>query len=113
MKKDRHQNHVDLFCGKEVTPTTILNREPGQIGEVFIIPVNLANIATFLEQNGGTITISRIEKRTYTSQKRNIVYTSTSQIMFYWDKSTGLLVEETSAYPDFILITKSEKMWQT
>ncbi|MDH5690482.1 MAG: hypothetical protein OEY81_03515, partial [Candidatus Bathyarchaeota archaeon] len=46
---------------------------------------------------------------------RSVVYASTSLTMFYWDRYTGFLVEATSSYPDFTIITKAEKtnMWQT
>ena len=100
--------------GTEKKVTLILNLETGQIGDSFIIPANLSEGDTFLEQNEGTITISGIEEKTYAGAKRNVVYASTSQTMFYWDKSTGFLVEATSAYPDFTMVTKAENtnMWQ-
>jgi len=69
----------------------------------------------FLEQHEGTIPISGIEERTYVGANRKVVYATTAKTMFYWDKSTGFLVEATSSYPDFTMITKAEKtnMWQT
>ena len=101
--------------GREETTTATLNLETGQIGDSFIIPANLSDNDTFLEQNEGTITISGIEEKTYAGAKRNVVYASTSQTMFYWDQSTGFLVEATSTYPDFTMITKAQNtnMWQT
>ena len=100
--------------GREETTTATLNLETGQIGDSFIIPVNLSEGDTFSEQNEGNITISGIEKKTYAGTKRNVVYASTSQTMFYWDQSTGFLVEATSADPDFTMTTKAENtnMWQ-
>ena len=100
--------------GREETTTATLNLETGQIGDSFIIPANLSEGDSFLEQNEGNITISGIEDKTYAGAKRNIVYASTSQTMFYWDKSTGFLAEATSTYPDFTMITKAENtnMWQ-
>jgi len=101
--------------GREETATSTLNLETGQIGDAFIIPANLDNGDTFLEQHEGTITISGVEERTYAGATRSVVYASTSQTMFYWDRSTGFLVEATSSYPDFTMTTKAEKtnMWQT
>ena len=101
--------------GREETATSTLNLETGQIGDAFIIPANLDNNDTFLEQNEDSITISGVEEKTYVGANRKVVYANTSQTMFYWDRSTGFLVEATSSYPDFTLTTKAEKtnMWQT
>lgn len=101
--------------GKEETLTSTLNLETGQIGDSFIIPANLDKGNTFLEQTEGTITISGVEEKTYAGAKRTTVYATTSITMFHWDKSTGFLVEATSSYPDFTIITKAENtnMWQT
>jgi len=101
--------------GREETLTASLNLETGQIGDAFIIPANLDNGDTFLEQHAGTMTISGVEERTYAGATRSVVYASTPITMFYWDQSTGVLVEATSSYPDFTLTTKAEKtnMWQT
>jgi len=101
--------------GREESENYTLNLETGQIGDGFIIPANLDNGDTFLKQNEGTITISGVEERTYAGATRSVVYASTSLTMFYWDRSTGFLVEANSSYPDFTIITKVEKtnMWQT
>ena len=100
--------------GREETTTATLNLETGQIGDSFIIPANLSEGDPFWEQKEGNITISGVERRTVADAKRSVVYANTSQTMFYWDKSTGFLVEATSTYPDFTMITKAEKtnMWQ-
>jgi len=101
--------------GREETETLTLNLETGQIGDSFIIPANLDKGDTFLEQYEGTITISGVEEKSYIGANRKVVYATTSQTMFYWDQSTGFLVEATSSYPDFTMTTKAEKtnMWQT
>ena len=100
--------------GREETGTSTLNLETGQIGDAFIIPANLNAGDTFLEQTEGTITVSGVEERIFAGARRSVVYASTPQTMFYWDRSTGVLVEATSSYPDFSLSTKAEKtnMWQ-
>ena len=101
--------------GREETATSTLNLETGQIGDAFIIPANLDTGDTFLEQYEGTITISGVEEKNYIGANRKVVYATTSQTMFYWDHSTGFLVEATSSYTDFTMTTKAEKtnMWQT
>ena len=100
--------------GREETTTATLNLETGQIGDSFIIPANLSVGDTFREQNEGNITISGVEKRTVADAKRSVVYANTSQTMFYWDKSTGFLVEATSTDTNFTITRKAENtnMWQ-
>jgi hypothetical protein len=100
---------------KEETITSTLNLETGQIGDSFIIPANLDKDDTFLEQTEGSITISGVEEKTYAGSKRTTVYATTSITSFHWDRSTGFLVEATSTYPEFTLITKAENtnVWQT
>jgi len=100
--------------GTEENLTSTLNLETGQIGDAFIIPANLDKGDTF-RSSEGNITVSGVEERTYAGATRSVVYASTSLTMFYWDRSTGFLVEATSSYPDFTLATKAEKtnMWQT
>ncbi|MCJ7722082.1 hypothetical protein MUO98_06735 [Candidatus Bathyarchaeota archaeon] len=100
--------------GKEETVTATLNLETGQIGDCFIIPGNLDEGDIFLEQTEGTITISDVEEKTYADAKRTVVTASSSHTTFYWDRSTGFLVEATSQYPIFTLTTKAEKtnIWQ-
>ena len=101
--------------GREETITSTLNLETGQIGDSFIIPANLSKGDTFLEQTEGTITISGVEEKTYAGAKRTTVYATTSITEFSWDSSTGFLVEATSSYPDFTIITEAENtnIWQT
>ena len=99
---------------REESENYTLNLETGQIGDGFIIPANL-NAGSVFESPEGNITISEVKERTYVGANRKVVYANASQTMFYWDRSTGFLVEATSSYPDFTMITKVEKtnMWQT
>jgi hypothetical protein len=100
--------------GREEIVTVTLNLETGQIGDSLIIPANLDKGDTFLEQTEGTITVNGMEEKTYAGAKRTTVYATTSITSFHWDKSTGFLVEATSTYPEFTLVTKAEStnMWQ-
>ena len=100
--------------GREETVPSTLNLETGQIGDCFIIPANL-NAGDVFESPEGTITISGVEERTYAGATRSVVYATTAKTMFYWDRFTGFLVEATSSYPGFTMITKADKtnMWQT
>ena len=100
--------------GTEETLSAPLNLETGQIGDAYIIPANLNSGDAFLEQYECTITISGVEEKTCAGAKRSVVYATTFHTVRYWDRSTGVLVEATSTFPDFTLITKAEKtsMWQ-
>ncbi len=101
--------------GTEETVMTTLNLFTGQLADCFIIPANLNLGDTFLEQIAGNITIDGIEERTYENIKRIVVTASTTHTEFVWDRTTGFLVEATSQYSDFILVTTAEKtnIWQT
>lgn len=90
-----------------------LNLETGQTGESFIIPANL-NVGQDFKSNDDNIIISDIKEKNYAGANRNVVYANASQTQFYWDRSTGVLVEANSTYPDFAIITKVERtnMWQ-
>jgi len=70
---------------------------------------------TFYDKNEGNIKISGAEVRTYAGATRTVVYANTSQTKFYWDTSTGILVEAFSSYTDYSMHTTADKtnMWQT
>jgi thiol:disulfide interchange protein len=91
-----------------------LNLETGQLGDDFIIPANLTTDDTFLDQYHGNITISGVEERTYASATRTVVYASTAQSIYYWDKATGILVEGTSTFEDYTIhsVVDETNMWQ-
>ena len=83
----------------------------------FIVPANLNNGDTFYD-NGGYITISGVEKRTYAGVSRSVVYTTYSEDnvtgTFYWDKTTGVLVEASQSGVNYTMSVKVSKtnMWQ-
>jgi hypothetical protein len=91
-----------------------LNLQTGQLGDDFIIPANLNTGDTFLDQYHGNITISGVEERTYAGATRTVVYASTAQSTYYWDKATGILVEGISDFPDYTIHSIADKtdMWQ-
>jgi len=100
--------------GTLLNETITLNLETGQLGDEFIIPANLNGGDTFFDRNVGNITISGVEERTCAGATRTVVYASTSQTMFYWDRSTGVFVEASSSFNDCTMNTKADKtnMWQ-
>jgi len=108
---------VNFSDGTQEPETSTLNLATGQLGDDFIIPANLTAGDTFYDKNEGNIKISGAEDRTYAGATRTVVYANTSQTKFYWDKSTGILVEATSSYtePEYTMHTTADKtnMWQT
>jgi hypothetical protein len=91
-----------------------LNLEAGQLGDDFIIPADLNPGDTFLDQYQGTMIISGVEERSYASATRTVVYASTAESTYYWDKATGILVEGVSEFPDFTIHSVADKtnIWQ-
>ena len=106
--------YSEIFQWNTGTETSTLNLETGQLGDDFIIPANLNAGDTFYDKNEGNIMISGAEERTYAGATRTVVYANTSQTKFYWDKSTGILVEALSSYTDYTMHTTADKtnMWQ-
>lgn len=110
--------YVDItaryFDGREGNEPLTLNFETGKIGDCFVIPSNLDEGDTFLSPEG-TLTISGVERKTCAGATRSVVYANNSQTVFYWDRSTGFLLEANSSYPKFTMLTKAEKtnIWQT
>lgn len=91
-----------------------LNLETGSLGEGFIIPANLTEGDTFVEQTSGNITINELEERVYAGEKRNIVTAINLQGVWYWDQATGFLVEAKSTYSNFTITTTAieTNIWQ-
>ncbi len=100
--------------GSNETVSSTLKLETGHVGEAFLIPANSDKGDTFLSYEG-TITISGVEETSCAGATRRVVYANTSETMFYWDRSTGFLVEANSSSSEFTMFTKAEKtnMWQT
>ena len=101
------------YDGTEETLPYTFNLETGQIGDAFIIPANLDS-GDEVKRNENNITISGIEEKTIAGAKRSVLYATTSDTSYYWDRATGVLVEATSTYTDFTLTTKAKttNMWQ-
>jgi hypothetical protein len=95
--------------GTTLNETATLNLETGQLGDDFIIPANLNQGDSFFDKNIGNIAISGVEERTYAGVTRTVVSGATPQTVFYWDKSTGVLVEGRSTFTDFTLTTITDK----
>jgi hypothetical protein len=100
--------------GTQKNEAITLNIETGQLGDEFIVPANLNGGDIFFDKNVGNMTIKGVEDRTCAGSRRTVVYATTPQTMFYWDRSTGVLVEANSSFTDFTLHSRADKtnMWQ-
>jgi hypothetical protein len=105
---------TEFSDGTLLNETITLNLETGQLGDAFIIPANLNKGDAFLDKYQGNITISAVEERTYADAKRTVVSAATAQSTYYWDKTTGVLVEGISEFPDYTIHSIADKtnMWQ-
>ena len=92
-----------------------LNLQTGKLIDDFIIPANLRAGDTFLDQNIGSITISRVEEHVYAGETRTVLYASTNQSSYVWDQVTGVSVEGTSQQPDYSMhtIVEGTNLWQS
>jgi hypothetical protein len=91
-----------------------LDLQTGKLIDDFIIPANLKARDTFLDQNLGNITISRVQQQVYTGATRTVLYASTNQSSYVWDQITGVSVETTSQQPDYSMhtIVEDTNLWQ-
>ena len=107
---------VKYSDGTQDTASYTLDIDAGKLGDGFIVPANLNKGDTFYEENEGEITIHGVEERTYAGATRTVVvYTSISQTDFYWDKTTGVLLEANQPFNDYTLNIKADRtnIWES
>ena len=92
-----------------------LSLQTGKLIDDFVIPANLNTGDSFLDQNIGNVTISHAEEHVYAGATRTVLYASTNQNSYVWDKVTGVSVEGTSQQPDYSMhtIVLDTNLWQT
>jgi uncharacterized repeat protein (TIGR02543 family) len=82
-----------------------------------VISANLTTGDSFYMAGYGDVTIEGKTTRTYVGANRTVVYTSFSQygsqLTYYWDKLTGVIVEASATYAYITLIAKATEtnMW--
>ena len=110
-----HLNITDgLSNGTVLQEDVVLNLETGHLGDDFIIPANLSVGDTFLDYYHGSLTISGVEDGTYGGAVRTVVYASTAETTYYWDRATGFLVKGVTNAGDYNMssIVHATNMWQ-
>jgi hypothetical protein len=92
----------------------ILDESAGSLGDVLVVPANLAVGSQFYDRVQGNFTITGEEQRTVAGVQRTVVSSQKGATMYNWDKQTGVMVEADSVFEDFTLDTMmaSTNMWQ-
>jgi hypothetical protein len=106
-----------LSDGNVVNATERLDFETGELIDYFVIPAGLKEGDSFFSKTGDnitTVTIDEVALRTYAGAARTTISGTTPETLWYWDQTTGVLVEAKSVYPDFTLTTVMNKtgLWQ-
>ena len=106
-----------LSDGSMVNVTENLDFETGQLIDYFIIPAGLEENDTFYSIFGGEeviVGIDEVATKTYAGAARTVISGKTPETLWFWDQTTGVLVEAQSIYPNFTLTTIIEKtgLWE-
>jgi len=91
-----------------------LNLETGQLGDDFIIPANLNAGDTFSDSYHGVVEINATEERSYIGSIRKVVTATAAGNRYYWDQTTGILVEGISQFQDYSIHSIADKtnIWE-
>ena len=103
----------ELINGTTSTHSFTANLETGA-PDLFIIPADLGDSDTFSHADIGNITVAGVQDVPYAGVKRTIVVAVVIQMLFRWDRATGVLVEATQSASEFTQHLKLDKtnMWQ-
>ncbi len=99
--------------GSNETINSTLNLQTGHLIDDFIIPANLNEGDSFLDENIGNITISGVEQRTYAGAVRTVVTAAASNNTYVWDQATGVSVEGSSQQAGYTIhtIVSATNIW--
>ena len=104
---------LQLSNGAIVDLVEDLDFESGRLMDLFIIPANLDVGDQFYDNLVGNVTIDRVEIRMYVSAARSVVHGVAVQTDWYWDKSTGVVVEARTSSSVYTLntIAATTNLW--
>jgi hypothetical protein len=90
-----------------------LDFESGRLIDLFIIPANLDVGGQFYDNLAGNVTIDGVEVRMYVGAARSVVHGLAVQTDWYWDKSTGVIVEARTSSSVYTLdtIAATTNLW--
>jgi hypothetical protein len=94
--------------------TSTLNLATGHMIDDFVIPANLKSGDTFLDENFGNMSITKVEKHEYVNATRTVLYASAGNNTYIWDQATGVSVEGNSIASDYTMHTlvSATNLWQ-
>ena len=103
----------ELFNGTRGTHSLTLDLETGA-PDLVLIPANLDDGDKFYHEDVGNITVGGVQDASYAGAKRTILVTPVMQILFRWDRDTGVLLEATQSSTDFTQHLRVDKtnMWE-
>jgi hypothetical protein len=90
-----------------------LDFETGRLIDLFIIPAGLNVGDTFYYQAVGDVQVDGVEVRSCAGAVRTVVHAEALDTQWYWDKSTGLIVEARTSSSVYTLdtVAYSTSMW--
>ena len=97
-----------MVNGTRGTHSLTLDLETGA-PDLVLIPANLDDGDEFYHEDVGDMTISGVQEATYAGVKRTILVAPVIQILFRWDRDTGVLLEATQSSTDFTQHLKADK----
>jgi hypothetical protein len=102
-----------LSNGAMVDLVEDLDFESGRLIDLFIIPANLDVGDQFYDNLVGNVTIDEVEVRMYVDAARSVVHGVAVQTDWYWDKSTGVIVEARTSSSTYTLdtIAATTNLW--
>jgi hypothetical protein len=102
-----------LSNGAMVDLVEDLDFESGRLIDLFIIPANLDVGDQFYDNLVGNVTIDEVEVRMYVGAARSVVHGVAVQTDWYWDKSTGVIVEARTSSSTYTLdtIAATTNLW--
>ncbi len=104
---------TEFSNGTLLQESITLNLETGQLGDDFIIPANLKEGDTFSDTYHGVMTISSLYEKSYVGATRKVVSATTAGNSYYWDQTTGILLEGISQFPEYSIhsIANKTNIW--
>jgi hypothetical protein len=103
----------ELSNGVMVDLVEKLDFESGRLIDLFIIPADLDVGDQFYDNLVGNVTIDGVEVRMYVGAARSVVHGVAVQTDWYWDKSTGVIVEARTSSSAYTLdtIAATTNLW--
>jgi hypothetical protein len=103
----------ELSNGSILSVVEDLDLETGRLIDLFIIPAGLNVGDKFYDQFAGNVTIDAFEVRPYAGAGRSVVHAAAVDTQWYWDKSTGVVVEARTSSSVYTLdtVVSSTSLW--